>query len=197
MLPDVSCASRTLWRDLWWRDSLRGLRSFVLAASVATILFASGCGYHVVGHSNLLPPTIKTIAVPTFDNRTANYRIEQRLTNAVVHEFLARTSYRIVAKPNDADAVLHGEVDNIGNSAEVFDPVTGRATAVLVTVTMKVRLEDRSTGNVLYRNDNFVFREPYEISTDVKSFFEEESPALDRLSRDFAERVVADVLEQF
>jgi hypothetical protein len=65
------------------------------------------------------------------------------------------------------------------------------------TVTMKVRLEERATGNVLYHNDNFVFREPYEISTDIPSFFEEESPALDRLSRDFAQRLVADVLEQF
>ena len=80
---------------------------------------------------------------------------------------------------------LHGEVDTIANSAEVFDPVTGRATTILVTVTMKVRLEDRATGNVLYHNDNFVFREPYEISADVKSFFEEESPALDRLSQGF------------
>jgi hypothetical protein len=160
-------------------------------------ILATGCGYRVVGHANTLPATIKTIAVPPFENRTANYRIEDRLTNAVVHEFLARTQYHIVAKPEAADAVLHGEVDTIANAAEVFDPTTGRATTILVTVTMKVRLEDRATGNVLYRNDNVVFREPYEISTDVKSFFEEESPALDRLSRDFAAQVVADVLEQF
>lgn len=161
------------------------------------ILLSGGCGYHIAGHANTLPPTIKTIAVPAFTNHTANYRIEDRLTNAVVHEFLARTSYHIVPNPNDADAVLRGEVDAIGNTAEVFDPATGRATTILVTVNMKVQLEDRETGNVLYRNDNFVFREPYEISTDVKSFFEEESPALDRLSRDFGARVVADVLEQF
>jgi hypothetical protein len=168
-----------------------------LAALAAALFYISGCGYRVAGRANLLPATIKTIAVPAFENRTANYRIEERLTNAVVHEFLARTSYRIVPQPDAADAVLRGEVDTIGNSAEVFDPVNGRATTILVTVTMKVRLEDRATGNVLYHNDNFIFREPYEISTDIPSFFEEESPALDRLSRDFAQRLVADVLEQF
>lgn len=171
-----------------------------LAACVATFLCvvcATGCGYRIAGRTNSLPPTIQTIAVPPFLNRTANYRIEDRLTDAVVHEFLARTSYHIVPKPEAADAVLRGEVDTVTNAAEVFDPASGRATTILVTVIMKVRLEDRATGNVLYRNDNFVFREPYEISTDVKSFFEEESPALDRLSRDFAARVVADVLEQF
>jgi outer membrane lipopolysaccharide assembly protein LptE/RlpB len=168
-----------------------------LATLAAALLCISGCGYRVAGRANLLPATIKTIAVPAFQNRTANYRIEERLTNAVVHEFLARTSYHIVPQPDAADAVLRGEVNAIGNSAEVFDPVNGRATTILVTVTMKVRLEDRATGNVLYHNDNFIFREPYEISTDIPSFFEEESPALDRLSRDFAQRLVADVLEQF
>jgi hypothetical protein len=79
----------------------------------------------------------------------------------------------------------------------IFDPITGAATAILVTVTIAVRLEDRATGNVLYRNDNVLFREPYEISTDIPSFFEEEGPALDRMARDFASRVVATILENF
>ncbi len=184
--------------DFFSRSRFHVVAALVTLSALVTAIFPlSGCGYHVVGRSNLLPPTIKTIAVPAFQNRTANYRIEERLTDAVVHEFLARTSYHIVPQPDAADAVLRGEVDTIANSAEVFDPVNGSATTILVTVTMKVRLEDRATGNVLYHNDNFVFREPYEISTDIPSFFEEESPALDRLSRDFAQRLVADVLEQF
>jgi outer membrane lipopolysaccharide assembly protein LptE/RlpB len=192
LYPDGSRRSTSQFRALTAPPAF--LTLVVLAAAIFSL---SGCGYHVAGRANLLPATIKTIAVPAFTNRTANYRIEERLTNAVVHEFLARTTYHVVPQPDAADAVLRGEVDTIGNSAEVFDPVTGRATTVLVTVTMKVRLEDRATGNVLYHNDNFVFREPYEISTDIPSFFEEESPALDRLSRDFAQRLVSDVLEQF
>ena len=32
------------------------------------LLLASGCGYHVAGRANLLPPTIKTIAVPTLNS---------------------------------------------------------------------------------------------------------------------------------
>ena len=62
---------------------------------------------------------------------------------------------------------------------------------------MQARLEDRRTGNVLYRNDNFVFREPYEISTDVPTFFEESGPAMDRVSRDFARRLVAEMRESY
>jgi outer membrane lipopolysaccharide assembly protein LptE/RlpB len=171
--------------------------TFWLAALAVVLVELAGCGYRVAGRTNSLPPTIQTIAVQAFKNDTSNYRIEQRLDEAVVHELLARTKYRVVAKPDDADAVLTGEVTSIEASALVFDSTTGRATTVLVTVNMKASLKDRASGNVLYNNDKFVFREPYEVSTDVTAFFQQEGPALDRMSRDFAARLVSDILEKF
>ena len=171
-------------------------RAAVLASVLASAACLAGCGYHVAGRATALPPGIKTVAVPAFENRTSTYRIEERLTGAVVHELLARTSFRVVSRPEDADAVLRGEVASIEGSVQIFDPATGRATAILVTVIAKVSLADR-TGKVLYRNDNLLFREPYEISTDVPSFFQEEGPALDRMAQDFAARVVADLTEGF
>ena len=123
------------------------------------LLCLAGCGYHVVGNSNRLPATVHTIAVPAFQNKTTTYRVEQRLTDAVVHELLARTKYRVVAKPSAGDAVLYGTVLGLVGTPVVFDNVTGRASTVLVTVTIAVRLEDSATGNVLYRDDNVVFRE--------------------------------------
>ena len=159
---------------------------------------AAGCGYTVAGRATRIPPDVHTIAVLPLVNKTSTYRIEQRMTSAVVREFLERTKYRIVPtdNDNDADAVLSGEISSIEASAVTYDYTTGRATTMLVTVTMKVRLEDRD-HKVLYENDNYVFRQPYEISTDVNSFFQEEGPALDRMSQDFASRLVADVLENF
>jgi hypothetical protein len=74
---------------------------------------------------------------------------------------------------------------------------TAQVTTMLVSVRMKVRLEERETKKVLYQNDNYLFREPYEISTDPSTFFDERSPALERMSRDFASRLVADILENF
>lgn len=159
--------------------------------------FLSGCGYHVAGRASRIPPNIKTIAVVTFENQTARYRIEQRLTQAVVREFLARTGYRIVSDPAAADAVLRGQVTGIETAAVLFDAATGRATTMLVTVHLKVSLEDHATKAILYRNDNFLFRQPYEISTDVSSFFEEQDPALGRLARDFAASLVSAILENF
>lgn len=176
--------------------SLRAFSALGVFLVVLSLAFG-GCGYHVAGRGSSLPVTMKTIAVSALENRTSRYRIEQRLTEAVVRELLARTTYRIVADPASADAVLHGQITSIDSSGVVFDTVTGRATTLLVTVRAQVELEERETHKALYRNDLFLFREPYEISTDVASFFEEQDPALDRMARDFASRLVAAILERF
>ena len=160
-------------------------------------LALSGCGYHVAGRSDALPKSIHVIAVPALENKTTSYRIEQRLTAATVHEFLAKTTYRVISDPANSDAVLRGKVLSLEAVPLLFDTATGRATTMLVSVKCEVTFEERETGKVLYHTDNFLFRNQYEISTDVKSFFEEQDPALDRLARDFAERLVAAVTENY
>ena len=177
-------------------------RRIVFALMVAAVLSA-GCGYHVAGRSDSLPKSIHVIAVPALENKTASYRIEQRLTAATVHEFLAKTSYRVVSDPANGDAVLRGKVLTLEAVPLLFDTATGRATTMLVTMKCEITFEERETGKILYHTDNFIFRNQYEISTDVndpnsiKSFFEEQDPALDRMARDFAERLVAAVVENY
>lgn len=156
-----------------------------------------GCGYHLAGRSEALPKSIHVIAVPALENKTTSYRIEQRLTAATVHEFLAKTPFRVVSDPANGDAVLRGKVLSLEAVPLLFDTGTGRATTMLVTVKCEVSFEERETGKILYHTDNFLFRSQYEISTDVKSFFEEQDPALDRLAQDFAARLVAAVTENY
>jgi len=164
---------------------------------LAAVLFCAGCGYHTVGHVVQLPENVKTIAVPAFKNETTTYRIDQMLTAAVVREFTARTHYRILNDAgDDADATLRGTVLSTATSPLAYDTASGRAASVLVVVSMKVALTDRS-GKVLYQNPAYVFREQYEVSQDLSTFFEEDSPAFRRLSQDFARTLVSNVLEGF
>jgi hypothetical protein len=60
-----------------------------------------------------------------------------------------------------------------------------------------VLLVDNHTQQPVYQNDDMVFRDEYQISSDVQSFFEEQAPAVERMSRDFASRLVSNVLEKF
>jgi len=76
---------------------MSGARLLPLILSVAGLL--SGCGYRVAGHNSSLPKSIHTIAVPALENKTTSYRLEQKLTAATVHEFLAKTSVPCGVQP--------------------------------------------------------------------------------------------------
>lgn len=160
------------------------------------LLASASCGYHVAGKSDALPPTVRSIAVPAFTSRTPVYRIETRLTEAVVREFNTRTRYQVTSTPDNADAVLRGTVTSALVAPLTYDSRTGQASTALVTVAMQVTLTAHD-GKVLYQDQNYIFREQYQISRDPSSFFEEEGPSLDRLSRDFARTLVSNILEAF
>jgi outer membrane lipopolysaccharide assembly protein LptE/RlpB len=177
---------------------MRRLLCCAMAIGLAAIMVTlGGCGYHIAGRTDSLPSGIHVIAVPALVNATTSYRIEQKLTSATVHEFLAKTPYKVVSNPADGDAVLHGKVVSLEALPLLFDTVSGRATTMLVSVKCEVTLTQTSNQKVLYHTDNFVFRSEYEISTDVTSFFGEQDPALDRLAKDFAQRLVAAVTENY
>jgi len=168
-----------------------------LGGVLALLLLCAACGYHTAGHSTQLPESVRTISVPTFKNETATYRIEQMLTSSVVRELTTRTRYRITNDSSaSADAILHGTVLSTTASPLAYDTPTGRAASIMVVVSMRVTLSDRQ-GKVLYENPAYLFREQYEVSQDLASFFEEDSPAFRRLSQDFARTLVSNILEGF
>jgi outer membrane lipopolysaccharide assembly protein LptE/RlpB len=168
-----------------------------LAVTLAAVLAATACGYHTAGHAAQIPENVKTIAIPSFVNNTTTYRIEQMLTSSVVQEFTTRTHYHILSNPSEAaDATLRGTVLSTSASPLTYNSTTGQAASVLVVVSMQVSLTDRQ-GKVLYQNPSYLFREQYEVSQDLASFFEEDSAAYRRLSQDFARTLVSNILEGF
>lgn len=165
--------------------------------TLSVCLFLISCGYKTGSHSSRLPTEVKTIAVPAFTNQTQSYRVEQVLTAAVVRELVTRTKFRVLPEiSNDADAVLRGTIVSATAAPLTYDSQTGRASTALVTVTIRVSLVDRK-GIALFDNPNFTFREQYQVSREVSSFFEEDAPALDRLARDFARTLVSSVVEAY
>ena len=160
-------------------------------------LLLSACGYHTSAHSAYLPDNVQTIAIPSFVNQTQTFRIEQMLTGAVVREMTTRTHYHVLHEPEEsADATLRGTVLSTSTSPLAYDSKTGRAASVLVTISMRVTLTARD-GKVLFENPSYLFHEQYEVSRELSSFFEEDSPAMERLSRDFARTLVSSILEGF
>ena len=179
------------------------LRMFSVSAVFVSAAAMGGCGYHTAAHYSTLPKSIHVIAVPPMENQTTGYRIEQRLTAATIHEFLAKTTYRVVSDADAGDAVLRGKVVSLEIVPRLYNETTSsgtqtaQATAMLIIIKCDVTFTDRATQKVLYHNNNYIFRNEYELSTDVRSFFQEGDPAVDRMAKDFASRLVSAVTENY
>jgi len=164
---------------------------------VFLIVLLNGCGYHTAGKASHLPADLHVLAVPVFVNQTQVFKIEQIMTRDVIREFIERTKYRVTNSSGDAaDATLKGTVVSAQATPLTYDAQTGRISSAVVIITAKVTLTDRN-GRVLFENLNYTFREQYQVSSEINSFFAEEAPAMQRLSRDCARTLVSDVLEGF
>ena len=163
------------------------------------VLTASGfteC-YKPVGRGDALPKHIKTLAIPAFQNEALRFKVEQRFTDAMVNEVLRRArALEVVADPAGADAVMNGTIKSFWVRPVVLDDL-GRARLFEVAITLSLTVRDQTKNKILYDNQNYVFKDQYEISTDPQQFFSEEGPAVDRIARDFAKSVLTTILEGF
>ena len=182
------------------------MRGFLVLPVVFALLAISGCGYHTLGSAAHLPDTVHTLAVPIFKNKTQVYHTEVPMTQALVREFTDRTRLNVMTSSTDgADATVSGtilseSVQPLTYRTETTSVQAGQTTSVtssfLITININVLVTDRD-NRVLYQHNNYVFHEQFETTADQTSFIEEDSPAVQRLSRDFAQALVSDILESF
>jgi len=173
------------------------MRLLCAALLSLSLLCAVGCGYHAVGASAHLPPDLKTLSIPVFATRSVVNGTNTAMTQAVIREFTARTRFEVTPREDpNADAVLQGTILQETVRPLTYNTLTQQSSSFLVTVVASVTLKDQS-GKVLYSKPNYVYRQQYEATTNLPTFFEEDPAAVERLSRDFARQLVADVLESF
>ena len=170
----------------------------ILRFSLVLIVFFVASGftdcYKPVINSGL-PKHIKTVAVPAFqfEARGAHYKVESRFTDAVSREIIRRgNGLKVQGSRAGADAVLEGTIRDFTFSGVLLDS-EGRARVYEVKIVTAVTIRDRD-NKILYDNQNFVFRDSFEFSSDPRSFFNEEDPAVERMARAFAEATVSAVV---
>ena len=167
------------------------------SAVFLTFFFLSGfteC-YKPVTNSGL-PKNIKTVAVPAFqfEAKGLRYRVESRFTEAVTKEIIRRgRGLKVQGTRENADAVVEGTIRDFNFSGVLLDS-QGRARVYEVTIVSAVTVRDLKSNQILYDNQNFIFRDSFEFSSDPRSFFNEEDPAVERMSHAFAESVVSTIV---
>lgn len=173
------------------------MRPFAVLSVAFALLGLSSCGYHSLGAAAHLPPDVHMLAVPEFATRTEAYHTETVMTQAVIREFATRTRLRVTPDASaDADAVLHGTILKEIVAPLTYNTSTQQSSSFLITVVVSVKLTDRD-GKILYENKNYVFRQQYQSTTNLPTFLQENPAAVERLSREFARQLVADLLEGF
>jgi len=178
------------------------MRWFAALAVCLGAIGSSGCGYTLAGRGSFLPATIRTVGIPKLENRTTFFQVEDLLTDKIRSEFIGRGKYAVLPEAAGADAVLTGIVLGI-----VVVPVgineQQLASRYLFVVAMKMEFTETATREVLWSNDNLVFRGEYELQTRTaenirgESFLDQERSSMDRIGTDVARTVVTAILEAF
>jgi hypothetical protein len=176
-------------------------KNWRVAALSLMLFFVSGfteCYKPVT--KNQLPTRIKTVAVPAFQNQALRYKIEHRFTEAVINEIVRRgRGLRVQGDREGADAVIDGVIKSFGFGGVLLqsDDPNRRARIFEVTITAAVTVRDQVENRVIYDNQNYVFRGEFEFTSDPRTFFNEEDPAVQRMARSFAESVVSTLVNGF
>jgi len=173
------------------------LKTLRVCAFVVSLFFVSGFAecYKPVT-KNQLPSRFKTVGVPAFqlESQALRYKIGSRFTEAVMRELVHRgRGLRVQGDREGADAVIEGVIRSFNFGGVLLDD-KGRARIFEVTITAAVTVRDQTENRVLYDNQNFTFRGEYEFASDPRSFFNEEDPAVLRMSRSFAESIVSTLI---
>ncbi len=168
---------------------------FLCLAAIGSGLILSACGYHVVSSVRNLPGGVRSLGIPTFSNLTREYKLEQRITAALLKEFSLRTRVPVRSEATGVEAVLQGEIRGLSASPITFG-TDAFASSFLVTVQIAVKLVRVRDGSVIWENPDFYYRGRYVLNQKVTEFFSEENAAVGRLANDFAASLASTVLNR-
>ena len=164
------------------------------------LVLNQSCGYRVHSSVCRLPDDMKSIGIPTFKNQTNEFKIEQVITSALLKEFSASTTGRVDSSSSGVDLVLLGEIRSLDALPVIYRTQNVGAqtfgSAFQITLRASVKLIRQRDSTVIWQNEDFVFRERYILNTNVRDFFSEENPALERLAKNFASGLASAILNR-
>lgn len=167
-------AARMKWKILW--------------LIAATAVLASGCSYSFTGSS--VPPHLKTIGVPLFDDQSGfgEPGVREKLTNKLIDRFVQDNSLE-VADRSHSDSILEGVVVSIRDEPSVVtqgEAVTKRR----VTISLKATFQDMKMKKKVWEKQ-FSNWGDYEISGGPAARQSGIDAALDKLAEDIVLETVS------
>lgn len=119
--------------------------SLLFPALILTIV--SGCVKY--SFRGALPSSIKTIAIPLFEDRSNWIGLQDKMTNDVINAFIDDNSLQVIENEDDSDLVLRATINSV---SQQLSSVAGDETVLeeKYVVSVKVECYNRQTDKLLW-----------------------------------------------
>jgi hypothetical protein len=154
----------------------------LLALTACFIAVFIRCGVYSFSGATL-PPHLKTVAIPLFDNRSPEYGVDQRITDAVI-EAVTRDNTLKIADQANADCLLRGTLTRLEDRAGQYDS-NEEASTYRITITLQATFEDLRKKTVIWQNSFSAFG-TYGADRDAGI-----TEAIDKLTTDIVNKMVS------
>lgn len=162
---------------------------------VLLLLLAGGCGYHFSGQGEGPRPGLKTIAIPVFENETAEADLGSLFAGALRHEFLQKGSLQVVPV-DQAEAVFRGRITGMFTT-EVSHRTVEETIETRLYVILDIRCVDPHNGTVLWQDPKLSYYKLFIQAKDPINSFDNRRQALQFLATEMAIRIHDRFLSNF
>ncbi len=157
---------------------------FMLILSISAL--SLHCG--VYSFKGSLPPHLHTVAIPLFENRTAEFGVPEELTDTVIDKFTQDNSLKIADRSN-ADVVLEGTIVRIDDRAGAYNSQE-RVQDLKIYITVNVKCMDQVKRQVLWE-ERLTQWGSYDPSAGPDARLDGLNDALDKISEEILNKTVS------
>jgi hypothetical protein len=162
------------------------VRKVILITLAGAFLANVKCGFY--SFSGSLPSHLKTVAVPLFENKTAEFGVTEELTDVVIEEFTRDGSLKI-ADGNDADVLVEGSIIRIDDSAGAFTR-DEEVQEIKIHLTVKVKCTDQVKRQIMW-DERITQFGSYDPSAGADGRLEAISEAIGKISEEILNKTVS------
>jgi len=146
----------------------------------------SSCWYYSTSDS--LPPYLKSIYIEPVTNKTAQYNLEESMTNQITNAFIENGRLKVVNNREEADLLLQIEI--IGYDDEPYTVSKDEEVSqYLLEITVNADCKNLKENTTLWGQNNFSQKEPYNHEVD-ESGLEAQSKTIKKLSEEIVSRIL-------
>jgi len=160
------------------------------------VLLLAGCGYNFAGRGGeSVFPTVKTLYVESFINKTSEANLDNIFRTAFNSEIVQNGRFKLAGSMEEADAVLRGTIQALVAAPIAYKP-SNLAAEDRITVVMDLSLEDGKSAKPLWSSYGFTMTGDYAI-TSVGVTEVSRRNALVKLGSDSAEKAYRLMMSDF